>query len=204
VHIALAIYPGFTALDIVGPFQVLSALPNDTVEFVAAATGLVEDGTGRCPLLATATFDDTPTPDVVVVTGGGSPSHDNPLVPWLAQVHGTSTWTTSVCTGSHALGAAGLLNGLDATTHWASASRLADFGARYTAQRVVQRGRVITAAGVSSGIDMALVLVDRLYGERAAQTIQLAIEYDPQPPFHAGSPETAPPEVVAYLQSRAG
>jgi transcriptional regulator GlxA family with amidase domain len=126
----------------------------------------------------------------------------NPLLDWIRVAHETSQWTTSVCTGSLLLGAAGVLEGLEATSHWASLDQLAALGARPTLQRVVVQGKVVTAAGVSSGIDMALTLAARIAGEEVAQSIQLGIEYDPQPPFRAGSPETAPPHIVARLRER--
>jgi transcriptional regulator GlxA family with amidase domain len=201
VQLAFAIYPGFTVLDIVGPFQVLSAGPDTTAVFVAPTRGWVPDGTGICPLFATATFDEVPAPDVVVVSGGDVSTLDPRLTEWIRRVHETTTWTTSVCTGSNYLGAAGLLDGLDATTHWGGPAQLERFGARYTAERVVERGKIITAAGVSSGIDMALRLLAHLHGPTVAQAVQLAIEYDPQPPFDAGSPAKAPAAVRAYLEA---
>jgi transcriptional regulator GlxA family with amidase domain len=126
---------------------------------------------------------------------------DDRLVEWLRGVHPTTSWTTSVCTGSLYLAAAGILDGADATTHWARKERLEDLGAHYTEQRVVERGKVITAAGVSSGIDMALTLVARIDGPEMAQLAQLAIEYDPRPPFDAGSPSKAPAELVALARA---
>jgi transcriptional regulator GlxA family with amidase domain len=122
-------------------------------------------------------------------------------VQWLRQVHPGTTWTTSVCTGALYLAAAGILDGLDATTHWARKEDLERLGARYTEERVVERGKVITAAGVSSGIDMALTLMNRMYGPEMAQMVQLAIEYDPQPPFDAGSPSKASAEIVELTRS---
>lgn len=196
MQIALALYPRFTALDIVGPFQVLADVPGHEVEFVAGEAGPVMDHTGRCPLVATKTFAQVTAPDVVVVPGELFADRDDRLVHWLRQVHPATTWTTSVCTGSLYLAAAGILDGVDATTHWARTEQLERLGARYTEQRVVERGKVITAAGVSSGIDMALTLLDRMYGPALAQSVQLAIEYDPQPPFDAGSPSKAPADVV--------
>jgi transcriptional regulator GlxA family with amidase domain len=124
------------------------------------------------------------------------------LVDWLRQVHPTTTWTTSVCTGSIYLAAAGILDGQDATTHWARAGELERHGARYTEQRVVERGKVITAAGVSAGIDMALTLLGKMYGPQLAEGVQLAIEYDPHPPFDTGSPSKAPAEIVEFVRSR--
>jgi transcriptional regulator GlxA family with amidase domain len=150
-------------------------------------------------------FADVAEPDIVVVPGGlGDTEIQLELVDWLRAVHPTTTWTTSVCTGAIYLGVAGILDGLDATTHWARKRALEQLGARYTTDRVVERGKVITAAGVSSGIDMALVLLDRMYGPEVAQMIQLAIEYDPQPPFDAGSPAKAPAALVDLVQQNIG
>ena len=168
---------------------------------MAGEAGPVMDHTGRCPLMAAATFAQITAPDVVVVPGELFADWDDRVVHWLRQVHPTTTWTTSVCTGSLYLAAAGILDGVDATTHWARADQLERLGARYTEERVVERGRVITAAGVSSGLDMALTLLDRMYGPAVAQTVQLAIEYDPQPPFDAGAPSKAPPEVVELARA---
>jgi transcriptional regulator GlxA family with amidase domain len=201
MQIALALYPGFTALDIIGPFQVLADVPGHEVLFVAGEAGSVIDHTGRCPLVASASFADVTAPDVVVVPGELFAAWDDRVVVWLRRVHPTTTWTTSVCTGSLYLAAAGLLDGTDATTHWARKERLEELGARYTEQRVVERGKVITAAGVSSGIDMALTLVARMDGPEMSQLAQLAIEYDPHPPFDAGSPSKAPAELVALARA---
>ena len=205
MQIALALYPNFTMLDIIGPFQVLADVPGHDVVFVAAQAGPVIDHTGRAGLVATKSYADVPAPDVVVVPGG---LHDTELEPelleWLRAVHPTTTWTTSVCTGGVYLAAAGILDDVDATTHWARKRALEELGAHYTTERVVERGKVITAAGVSSGIDMALVLLDRMHGPETAQTIQLAIEYDPQPPFDAGAPSKAPAELVDLVQQMIG
>jgi transcriptional regulator GlxA family with amidase domain len=202
MQIALVLYPKFTMLDIVGPFQVLADIPEHDVVFVASKAGLVADHTGRSGLVASAALDEVPHPDVVVVPGGlGETELDGAVVRWLRRVHPTTTWTTSACTGSIYLAAAGILDGVDATTHWARRDRLEQLGARYTEQRVVERGKIITAAGVSSGIDMALTLLDRMYGPERAQAIQLAIEYDPQPPFDAGSPTKAPAEIVEFVRA---
>jgi transcriptional regulator GlxA family with amidase domain len=204
MQIALALYPRFTALDIVGPFQVLADVPGHEVVFVAGEAGPVVDHTGRCPLVATATFAEVTAPDVVVVPGELFADRDDRVVEWLRQVHPSTTWTTSVCTGSLYLAAAGILDGLDATTHWARVDQLERLGARYIEQRVVEQGKVITAAGVSSGIDMALTLLDRMYGPAIAQSVQLAIEYDPRPPFDAGSPSKAPADVVELAKAALG
>jgi transcriptional regulator GlxA family with amidase domain len=201
MQIALALYPKFTALDIIGPFQVLADVPGHDVVFVAGGAGPVVDHTGRCPLMATATFADVTAPDIVVVPGELFADWDERVVRWLRQVHPTTTWTTSVCTGSLYLAAAGILDGVDATTHWARKEQLIRLGARYSEQRVVERGKVITAAGVSSGTDMALTLLDRMYGPAVAQSVQLAIEYDPQPPFDAGSPSKAPADIIELTRA---
>jgi transcriptional regulator GlxA family with amidase domain len=205
MEIALVLYPKFTILDIIGPFQVLADVPGHEVAFVAAEAGPVVDHTGRTPLRAQKSFAEVAVPDVVVVPGGLDDTElQLELVEWLRAVHPTTTWTTSVCTGAIYLAAAGILDGLDATTHWARERALERLGAHYTADRVVERGKVITSAGVSSGIDMGLVLLDRLYGPEIAQLVQLAIEYDPQPPFDAGSPAKAPAALVDAVQQRMG
>jgi putative intracellular protease/amidase len=201
MQIALVLYPGFTILDIIGPFQTLAEAPGHEVVWVAEAKGPVLDHTRKAPLVATHTFAEVTAPDIVVVPGGVASDDNKPLVAWLQSVHPTTKYTTSVCTGSIFLAAAGFLNGEPATSHWAAVDRLEKHGAKYSEQRVVQVGRVITSAGVSSGIDMGLTLLDLLHGPAMAQAIQLAIEYDPQPPFDAGSPSKAPKEIVELVQS---
>jgi transcriptional regulator GlxA family with amidase domain len=189
-------------LDIVGPFQTLVDVPGLDVFFVAEAAGPVADHTGRLVLLASHAFSEIDALDIVVVPGGFADrvlDEDNPVVQFIKRIHPTTQWTTSVCTGSIFLAHAGVLNGLVATTHWGSYDRLTALGAIATDQRVVQTGKIITAAGVSSGIDMGLVLVQQLAGEETAKAIQLAIEYDPQPPFDSGSPAKATPELVALV-----
>jgi putative intracellular protease/amidase len=200
--IGLVLYPQFTALDIVGPFQTLVDVPGLDVFFVAEAAGPVADHTGRLVLLASHAFSEIDALDIVVVPGGFADrvlDEDNAVVQFIKRIHPTTQWTTSVCTGSIFLAHAGVLNGLVATTHWGSYDRLTALGAIATDQRVVQTGKIITAAGVSSGIDMGLVLVQQLAGEETAKAIQLAIEYDPQPPFDSGSPAKATPELVALV-----
>jgi transcriptional regulator GlxA family with amidase domain len=199
IEIAVLIYDGLTALDAVGPMQVLSALPGARVKWVAAEPGPKRSDAGVA-LVADHALDAVPRPDIVVVPGAMDvrPAAGDPRVlEWLVTAHRTTTWTTSVCTGALILGAAGLLRGLRATTHWGAMDALATFGATPIHERVVRDGRVVTAAGVSAGIDMALRLATLVAGEPVAQTIQLMIEYDPDPPYRAGSPTTAPAEVVA-------
>jgi transcriptional regulator GlxA family with amidase domain len=200
---AILLYPGLTALDAIGPYDVLSRLPGMEMVLVAARTGEHRTDQGTCALVADATLDEVTSPEIVVVPGGFGVRallDDADHLDWVRDVHAQSAWTTSVCTGSLLLGAAGLLDGLDATTHWAAYDTLASYGANPTSARVVEVGRIITAAGVSSGIDMALHLCARLQGDEVAQAIQLSIEYDPQPPFDTGSPAKAPPALVEMLR----
>lgn len=199
MQIAFALYPRFTALDIVGPFQTLADLPGVEGRWVAAERGPVTDHTGMLSIVATHTFAETPSPDIIVVPGGMADRHitpDDPVVAWIRAVHPTTTWTTSVCTGSIFLAHAGVLDGLDATTHWTSYDRLAALGAHPTEQRVVLRGKIITGAGVSAGIDMGLTLVSKLVGDDGARIVQLSLEYDPQPPFDSGAPSKVSPEFL--------
>ena len=198
--VAIALYEGMTTLDAIGPMEVLRFLPGARLEFVSASVGPVLTDTRILSLNATAAFDDVTTPDVVVVPGGPGTAAalGGPVVPWLQQVHPHTRWTTSVCSGSLILGAAGLLTGIRATSHFAVVERLAGFGARPCTDRVVveQSQRIITAAGVSAGIDMALSLAELLSDPVTAQAIQLVTEYNPNPPYASGSLESAAPEVV--------
>lgn len=202
--IAIPLFEGITALDAVGPYEVLSRLPGVTVRFVAPEPGLVRTDRGSLGLLADTALEEVPACDVVLVPGGpgqAAAGRDPRLLAWLRQVDATTTFTTSVCTGSLVLAAAGLLAGKRATTHWLSTHLLAEHGAVFEDARVVVDGKHITAAGVSSGIDMALTLAALLAGEQVAQAIQLSIEYDPQPPFTAGSVHTAPADVVELVRA---
>ena len=199
--VGLVLYPRFTALDIVGPFQTLVDVPGLNVFFIAAQKGPIVDHTGKLTLEATHSFDEIDSLDVLVVPGGMADRDidaSNGVVQFIKKIHPSTTWTTSVCTGSIFLANAGVLNGLTATTHWASYDRLQALGAIPTEQRVVTQGKVITAAGVSSGIDMGLVLVAAMEGEDMAKLIQLAIEYDPQPPFDSGAPSKVSPEFKQF------
>ena len=205
MDIAILLYDRFTALDAIGPYEVLSRLPGASLAFVAAESGPVRSDNGMLTLLAERSIDDVDHTDIVLVPGGPgevAARAGGPALEWLRAVHETSTWTTSVCTGSLLLGAAGLLDGKRATSHWLALEDLRALGAEAVSERVVFDGKIVTAAGVSAGIDMALALGARIAGEDVAKAIQLGIEYDPQPPFHAGSPETAPPEIVELLRAR--
>ncbi|QDQ14726.1 DJ-1/PfpI family protein [Streptomyces spectabilis] len=205
MQIAIALYERFTALDAIGPYQMLGGVPDAEVVFVAERAGTVRDDSGRLTLVADKTFDEVAHPDVLVVPGGPGQSdqmENAPLLDWLRTADATSTWTTSVCTGSLALAAAGLLEGRTATSHWLALGELEKLGVRPSEERVVFDGKYVTAAGVSSGIDMGLALVGRLAGDEQAQTVQLITEYDPQPPYDAGSPKKAPAHLVEMFRER--
>jgi putative intracellular protease/amidase len=202
MQIAIPLYDRFTALDAVGPYEVLSRLPGATVHFVAAEPGMKRTETAMLGLSADLALDDVPEPDVFVIPGGyGTRAliDDAQMIDWIRHAHETSEWTTSVCTGSLLLAAAGILDGLEATTHWLEYDLLERLGAKPVPRRVVQQGKVITAAGVSSGIDMALVLAAEIAGNDVAQAIQLGIEYDPEPPFDSGSPAKAGVRIVELV-----
>ena len=206
MKIAILLFDDITSLDAIGPVEVLGRLPGAELVFVAKQKGLIRAhrSSGSLGLMADATLQETRAPDIVVVPGGqGTRSlvNDGEIVDWLRRVHDTTTWTTSVCTGSLLLGAAGLLKGLKATTHWSAYDLLASYGAEVTEQRVVTQGKIVTAAGVSSGIDMALTLAAEIAGAETAQAIQLQIEYDPQPPFDSGSLSKASPAVRARAEA---
>jgi transcriptional regulator GlxA family with amidase domain len=203
MDIAIVLYDRLTALDAVGPYEVLSHLPGATVTFVATEPGPKRTDTGFLSLVADAALGDVPHPDILLVPGGPgqvAAEQDQALLAWLRQADATSTWTTSVCTGSLVLGAAGLLDGKRATTYWLALDDLHRHGAEPVSERVVVDGKLMTAAGVSSGIDMALTLAARIGGEALAQSIQLGIEYDPQPPFDAGSPDKAPAAITQVFR----
>jgi putative intracellular protease/amidase len=203
MKVAIPLYDRFTALDAVGPYEVIQRIPGAEITWLAHAPGLVGTDTGQLRLHADAAFEDLPDPDIMIVPGGTGTDdflEDERLVGWIRKAHETSQWTTSVCTGALLLGAAGVLDGLEATSHWLDIDSLERYGASPTGRRVVEQGKVITAAGVSSGIDMALVLAAKIGGPELAQAIQLGIEYDPQPPYDAGSVEKASPQIVELVR----
>jgi transcriptional regulator GlxA family with amidase domain len=206
LEIAILLFDGITALDAVGPYEALALLPDAHVRFVATSRGAKRTArNGSLALVADHTLAEISRPDVVLVPGGPGEAairQDPDVLDWLRQVHETSRWTTSVCTGALTLAAAGILDGVEATTHWSSMDELAALGAVPVAERVVIRGKVITAAGVSAGIDMALRLAQLEAGDDVAMAIQLVLEYDPQPPFDAGSPAKAPAHVMEMVQDR--
>jgi putative intracellular protease/amidase len=204
MDIVFPLYPDYTALDAIGPYEVLSRLPGAKVTFVAAEPGVLRTDTGFLGISADAALADIDRADVLVVPGGTGTRQamsDEGLVGWIRHIHGTTEWTTSVCTGSLLLGAAGLLTGKKATTHWGAKGELEATGATYVAERVVVHPdeKIITAAGVSAGIDMGLTLAAALAGDDVARAIQLGIEYDPQPPFDSGSEAKADQATVERL-----
>ena len=204
MDIAIVLYERFTALDAVGPYEVLSRLPGAKVTFVATEAGPVNTDNGMLTLCAEAPLEQLPAPEIVLVPGGPgevAARAGGPALEWLRSAHETTTWTTSVCTGSLILAAAGLLEGRRATSHWLAMEQLRKLGATPTSERVVFDGKLVTAAGVSAGLDMALTLVAQIAGDDVARAIQLGIEYDPQPPFDAGSPRTAPSAIVELLRA---
>ncbi|NKX76228.1 DJ-1/PfpI family protein [Gordonia amicalis] len=190
---AIVLYPRFTALDFVGPYEVLRMLPDADVRFVAHEPGPVVADSGVLVVGATHSFDETPSPDLILIPGGPGcfgAAKDEKLLEWLRTVGPAAQWTASVCTGSVVLAAAGLLDGLRATTHWSSLTALSLYGVTAVSdERVVRAGpdeHIVTAAGVSAGIDLALWLADQIAGTKKAEAIQLAIEYDPQPHLDSG------------------
>jgi transcriptional regulator GlxA family with amidase domain len=199
MQIAIGLYPGFTALDAIGPYAVFTNVPGADVVVCAERKGRLADESDLLHFDLVHTFDEVPAPDILLVPGGlitrRIAAEGGPIVDWIRAAHETTTYTTSVCTGALLLGAAGVLDGLPATTHWVAYDHLRSYGAQPTEKRVVIEGKVATAAGVSAGIDLALTLVDRLHGAEVAQAVQLGIEYDPQPPHDTGAPSKAPAEI---------
>jgi putative intracellular protease/amidase len=203
VKIVITLFEDLTVLDAIGPYELLQRLPGATVTFAGQRRGEIRDDGKQLGLTADASFDEVDSADVLLVPGGMGTLRlieDEPFLAWVRRIHATTQWTTSVCSGSLVLGAAGLLDGLDATSHWGVVELLESFGARYTGERVVRQGKIITAAGVSSGIDMALTLAGLIAGDDVAKAIQLMMEYDPQPPYDAGSVAKAGPDVMQLIR----
>lgn len=202
-QVSILIYDGLTALDAIGPYDVLRQVPDWQVEFVAKEAGEVRTGSGCLGLVADRGLTEAAAPDILLVPGGGSRQvmEDAETLDWIRAVDQGTRWTTSVCTGSLILAAAGLLDGRRATGHWLWLDPLRQFGAEPSTGRWVEDGKYMTAAGVAAGIDMALHLVDRELGPEVAQAIQLGIEYDPDPPFDTGHPEKAPAPIVDLVRA---
>jgi transcriptional regulator GlxA family with amidase domain len=210
--IAIGLYQGFTTLDAIGPYEVFTYLPgylpDAKVVLCAERTGVLDDQYDLVHLRVDTTFADVPRPDVLLVPGGPIAAQyaadGHAIVNWIREAHPHTTWTTSVCTGALLLGAAGLLKGVPATTHWHDYDHLASYGALPTEQRVVTSGRIVTGAGVSAGVDLALTLAARIAGPEVAQAIQLSIEYDPHPPFDTGAPSKAPKPIIDMATAALG
>ncbi len=203
MNIVIVLFDRITALDAIGPYEVLSRIPGAEITFAGPTKGVVRTDNRCLGLSVDGLLKDAPRPDVLVVPGGygvDALRADPSVLAWVRQAHAQSTWTTSVCTGALVLGEAGVLRGLQATTHWNYMDDLAALGATPVRERVVWQGKVVTAAGVSAGIDMALSLTAKIAGDDVARMIQLGIEYDPQPPFDCGSPEKAPAALVETLR----
>jgi putative intracellular protease/amidase len=203
MEIAITLYEDFAALDAFGPNEVLANMPGTTIRWLGPAAGPVRSESGGVHVVADAAYEDLTEPDIVLVPGGTGSRRllgDERLLGWLRHAHEHSTWTTSVCTGSLLLAAAGILDGVDATTYWAATDLLEQLGATFVDERVVHRGKIVTSAGVSSGIDMALRLAALIAGDDMAKALQLGVEYDPEPPFDCGSPAKAPAHVVEMVR----
>ncbi|MFO0579402.1 MAG: DJ-1/PfpI family protein [Polyangia bacterium] len=204
MNIVILLYPRFAATDALGPYEILARLPGARVRFVAAQAGPVTADTGMLTVLAEAAYPSIERADVLILPGGppsAVPVHDEALLSWVRRIDEGSQWTGSVCTGALLLGAAGLLQGKRATTHWAEHAGLRRFGAQPVAERVVFDGKLVTGAGVTAGYDMALQLAARIAGPLVAQAIQLGLEYAPEPPFDSGRPDRAPAEVLEALMT---
>lgn len=200
--IIILLFEEITALDAVGPYEVLSRIPGSEVYFVSNEPG-IKVSTGGLKIFAEHSIEDVAEADILLIPGGKGVDkflENNSVLDWIKKVHASARFTTSVCTGSLLLGAAGILNGLKATTHWNHIERLSKYGAKVVNERYVQDGKVITSAGVSAGIDMALKIVQLIKNETLAKALQLAIEYDPAPPFNTGSPAKAPKDLVELVK----
>jgi transcriptional regulator GlxA family with amidase domain len=207
MQIAIMIFDKLTALDAIGPYEVLCAVPGWEVRFVGPRKGMVRTDSGALGLSADYSLEEVTEPDIVLVPGGEGNRPlmgDERVLSWLREVDAKTKWTTSVCTGSLVLAAAGLLNGRRATCHWLLLEQMRELGADPVGGRFVEDGKFVTAAGVSAGIDMALHLVGREAGPEVAQAVQLGIEYDPHPPYDAGSPAKAPVSIVEAVTAALG
>jgi transcriptional regulator GlxA family with amidase domain len=218
LNIAILLYDGFTALDAIGPYEMLYRIPGAAIHLVAKSLEPVQADSQVLVVQPSIALDEIPSPQIVVVPGGFEGTFavmkDEVILSWLRKAHETTIYTTSVCTGALILGAAGLLAGKEATTHWYLADKLSEFGATYKPERYVEQDRIITGAGVSAGLDFSLYLISKigenktlfpdLSAEDVAKAIQLITEYDPQPPFNSGSLKTASPETIALVKSVLG
>ncbi|QGG53814.1 DJ-1/PfpI family protein [Lysinibacillus pakistanensis] len=205
MEVTIMLYDGITALDAIGPYEVFAATQQCNVKFVAKKKGIIKLDSKMGYLHADYSFSEITSADILVVPGCSPPNYKDPMndegtLNWIRKMHNTSKWTTSVCNGSLILGAAGLLNDVEATSHWGSFDILQSLGAIPTEERVVRQGKIVTAAGISSGIDMALQLVAWEFGEDLSRGVQLILEYDPQPPFDTGSIKKAPAPLIENIK----
>lgn len=205
LEIAILLYDGITALDAIGPYEVFAATQQCQVKFIAKDKGMIKLDSKMGFLHADYSFSDITSADILIVPGCSPPNFKNPMndettLNWIRNIHQTTKWTTSVCNGSLILSAAGLLKGMKATSHWGSFDILQSLGTIPTDERVVRQNKMVTAAGVSSGIDMALQLVAWEFGDDLSMGVQLILEYDPQPPFDTGSVQKAPQPLVEDIK----
>jgi len=205
MEVTIMLYDGITALDAIGPYEVFAGTQQCNVKFVAKEKGIIKLDSKMGYLHADYSFSEITSTDILVVPGCSPPNYKNPMndeetLNWIRKMHETSKWTTSVCNGSLILGAAGLLNDVEATSHWGSFDILQSLGAIPTEERVVRQDKIVTAAGISSGIDMALQLVAWEFGEDLSKGVQLILEYDPQPPFDTGSIKKAPAPLIENIK----
>lgn len=203
MNIAILLFDNYTALDIVGPYEVLSKLPASKILFTALKPGIYKDGKGM-QITADYSLNEIKEPEILLVPGGfgiDALLDNKEVLDWVRAVHEKSIWTTSVCSGSLLLASAGILNGKKATTHWNRFDQLKKYPVEVISERYVRDGKIITSAGVSAGIDMALYLTGIAFSEKLAQVIQLSMEYDPNPPFNSGSPSKAPAEIMELFKA---
>jgi putative intracellular protease/amidase len=203
MRLSIVLFDGFTALDIVGGYEVLANVPGIETEFIAASTGIITADTRRLGLLGYRSFAETPSTDILYVPGGPGVFHgvhDAELIGTIARLHASATWTLGICNGVELLGAAGALNGKQVTTNWFARDRVAAYGAQVQTSRYQRDGKLVTGAGVSASIDAGLYLASLIAGEEVARTIQLGIEYYPAPPFGNGTPEQASPSAHAMIR----
>jgi transcriptional regulator GlxA family with amidase domain len=202
LKIAILLFDNFTALDVVGPYEVLSKIPNSKIYMVSVKSGLYKDVKGL-QISADFSLQDMRNPDILVIPGGlgiDSILDNQDIINWIQNSHRTSKWTVSVCSGALLLGSAGLLNDCKATTHWNRKNQLVKYGAILQNDRYVKDGKIVTSAGVSAGIDMSLFLLSLIVNVNFAKAVQLGMEYDPKPPFDSGSPEKAPKEILDKIK----
>jgi transcriptional regulator GlxA family with amidase domain len=204
MRLTILLFDGFTTLDIVGGYEVLANVPGIETEFMAEAKGLITADTRRLALLAYRTFDEIGSTDILYVPGGPGVTkalNEPALLDTIRRLHASSTWTIGICNGVELLGAAGIIDDKEVTTNWACRDRMAAYGAKVNTKRFHRDGKIVTGAGVSASIDASLFLTSLIAGEDMARTIQLGIEYYPEPPFGNGTPDQAPASAQALIRA---